>query len=300
MNPLRSLFFWLSRIPLPVIVLVIGVMAAGVTTLTVAYVHEQEAKRDEAIRKANEAILGDIIHVVKTVKDIPEDTMITSDALEEKQTRGRKTDGTLADASLAVGRITKYALPVGSIVTFGDLKPIQELTGIEARLKEGFRAVTFPVDATSGVAGFVGPGSRVDILASAGAGNETNTGCILSDVEVIAVGDTTQRASSSAIYQTNSITVAVSSTDTTKLIKAQVASGKLYMALRNQRDHAPIRVVDVTALYKTPVAQINQSSIPFIPRLERPVTQAVQQTDDQHSVEMISGTKKDTVTVPAI
>lgn len=302
MNPLRSIFLGISRIPLPVMLMVIGVLAAGVTALIISYLHEQETKTAAAIQAAEQAKLGQLIRVVKAVKDIPEGAIITYEALEEKEIRGQATQGTLNNASLAVGRTTKFLIPTGSVISFTDLAPMQPVTGIEARLKEGYRAVTFPVDSSSGVAGFVGPGSRVDILASAGAGHETNTGCILSDVEVIAVGDITQRAASGTAYQANTITVAVSPTDTTKLIKAQVASGKLYMALRNQRDHAPMRVVDVTALYKEPIAEINVPPVPFIPPSVDHATPATNfaEVDSEHSVEMISGTRKEKVTVPAI
>jgi pilus assembly protein CpaB len=301
MNPLRSIFLGISRIPLSVMLLVIVVLAIGVTTLILSYLHEQETKTANAIKAAQQAQLGDLIRVVKAVKDIPEGTTISFDALEEKEIRGQHAQGELSNATLAVGRTAKYLIPAGNVVTFGDLAPMEPVTGIEARLKPGYRAVTFPVDSSSGVAGFVAPGSRVDILASAGSGHDTNTGCILSDVEVIAVGDITQRAASGTTYQGSTITVAVSPADTTKLIKAQIASGKLYMALRNQKDHAPIRVVDVTSLYKQPIAEINVPPVPFIPPVGE---QAVQNTDIQaardHSIEVISGTRKETVSVPAI
>jgi len=304
MNPLRSIFLGLSRIPLPVVLMVIGVLAAGVTTLTISYLHEQETKTDKAIQEAVDAQKGQLIRVVRAVKDIAEGTLISYDALEEKEIRGHMSQGALNNASLAVGRTAKFLITAGSIINFSDLAPEQTMTGIEARLKPGYRAVTFPIDASSGVAGFVGPGSRVDILASAGSGHDTNTGCILSDVAVIAVGDTTQRLASGSTYQGNTITVAVSTADTTKLIKAQIAAGKLYMALRNQKDHSPIRVVDVTALYAKPIAELRIPQAPLIPPLVEPVVSTTNDEPQNSSrfvnVEMFTGTKKETVTVPSI
>lgn len=302
MNPLRAVFLGLSRIPLPVIVMIIGVLAAGVTALTVAYVHEQEVRTANAIKEAEQAKRGDLIRIVKAVKDIPEGATITYEALEEKEMRGHKTQGSLENASLAVGRKTKFLIPAGTVISFNDLTPTQDLPGIEGRLKNGYRAVTFPVDSSSGVAGFVGPGSRVDVLASAGSGTDTNTGCILSDVEVIAVGETTQRAASGSTYQGNTITIAASPSDTTKLIKAQIASGKLYMALRGQRDHAPVHVVDVTSLYKSSVAEVNVPLVPLIPpssRMDITPDEGVQ-TVNNHSVELINGNKKEVIAVPAL
>ncbi|CAN5950464.1 unnamed protein product [Sphagnum jensenii] len=45
--------------------------------------------------------------------------------------------------------------------------------GFQSKLKEGMRAVTFAVDNNSGVAGFVDPDSRVDIVAMLGSGVDT-------------------------------------------------------------------------------------------------------------------------------
>ncbi len=56
------------------------------------------------------------------------------------------------------------------------------------------RALTFGVDNNSGVAGFVNPDSRVDIIAMVGTGADTKAAPILSDVEVIAVGQLYQKS----------------------------------------------------------------------------------------------------------
>ena len=301
MNPLRSLFLGLSRIPLPALLLIIGFIAAGVTALVVGYIHEQEDRLKQAQILIDKEREGQIYTVVRAVKDIPEGATIGSDSLEERQEHGKAPGNSLENASLAIGRISKYRIPAGTIVSFHDFT--EEISGFESRLKPGYRAVTFPIDSSSGVAGFVGPGSRVDILASAGSGNDTKTGCILSDAEVIAVGETIQRGGNSTTYQGNTVTVAISPDDTTKLIKAQVASGKLYLALRNQKDHTPVAVIDVTNLYDKPVASIDVPAPPMTlvsPPEFHPEPQPVSVQHDGHSVEVISGAKKDTITVPSI
>ena len=50
------------------------------------------------------------------------------------------------------------------------------------------RAITFGIDNNTGVAGFVNPESHVDIMSIVGAGADIKAQPILSDVEVIAVG----------------------------------------------------------------------------------------------------------------
>ncbi len=64
--------------------------------------------------------------------------------------------------------------------------------GASARLPEAHRAVTVSVDATSGVAGLVRPGDRVDIYSSGvgeGAGRGQESWRVLGDVTVLAVDD---------------------------------------------------------------------------------------------------------------
>ena len=73
---------------------------------------------------------------------------------------------------MATGRIAKYGILAGQIVSQHDLAPQGISLGFEAKLKEGMRALTFGVDNNSGVAGFVNPDSRVDIIAMVGTGAE--------------------------------------------------------------------------------------------------------------------------------
>ncbi|NJL72737.1 MAG: Flp pilus assembly protein CpaB [Candidatus Competibacteraceae bacterium] len=108
-----------------------------------------------------------------------------------------------------------------------------------------------PFDANSGVAGFVSPQSHVDVLSMVGSGQETKVAPILSDVEVVAVGQQFEREAKGQATPASSVTVAVSPEDTNKLIKA-VAASKLYLSLRNDKDHMPVTTVDVTALFAAP------------------------------------------------
>ncbi len=111
------------------------------------------------------------------------------------------------------------------------------------------RAVTFGVDNNSGVAGFVTPDSHVDVIAMVGAGADTKASAILSDVEIIAVGQLYQKSpGQSAAMPSSSVTVCVSPEDANKLIKA-ISASKLYLTLRNDKDHTPVATVDVTSMF---------------------------------------------------
>ena len=91
--------------------------------------------------------------------------------------------------------------------------------------------MTVPVDAMSGVAGFITPSSHVDIYAVlTGTGGQTKAAPILSDVEVIAVDQsfTNNPESTNHASPATSVTVAVTAEDARKLIKAITCSKAVF------------------------------------------------------------------------
>lgn len=69
-----------------------------------------------------------------------------------------------ADPSSLVGTVVRNEISAGQPVTRGAVIRPGERGFLAAALGPGMRAVTVPVSATSGVAGFVFPGDRVDIV----------------------------------------------------------------------------------------------------------------------------------------
>ncbi len=316
LNPLRTLFLMLSRTP-PAIMLL---MIIGVAVLITVTVTSTESGRDKAFNEQ----LQDLerknsakTKVVYVIKDIADGQMITSEALEEKEIELTRTpQDAVTSSTIAIGRTVKYGVSMGQILSTHDLAPQGISLSFESHVKEGMRAVTFAVDANSGVAGFIAPDSHVDILGMAGSGADTRVAPILSDVQVVAVGQMFERQAKNQANPAGSVTVAVSPEDTQKLIKALSAS-KLYLSLRNGRDHAPVATVDVTALYPRPakMAATNSgeqalSNLAPPPLPEFGVGQiasaafnsstgnSAQVPPPSHEIEMWTGSKKDVVSVP--
>lgn len=255
MNPLRALFLQLSRMPPALMLVLIIGLAVLITMMVTSGQQQQEAalKQKENDLIAKMSAKGKVVYAIK---DIPEGSTIPVESLEEKEIEQAKIpQDALTSASLAAGRVAKYGIQTGQIVSQHDLAPQGISLGFEARLKEGMRAVTFAVDSNSGVAGFVTPESHVDVIAMVGAGSETKVAPILSDVEVIACGQMYQKApGGTAAVPASSVTVSLSPEDSAKLIKAVTAS-KLYLTLRNDKDHTPVATVDVTSLFVKPPAK---------------------------------------------
>lgn len=250
MNPLRSLMIAISRIPPAVQLFTIICAAVSVTLLVNAQLNSKQAEYDKKMAEAQEKLKGVDGKVVMIAKDIQEGSVISSNALEEKEINlNRVPPDAITSTAMAAGRVAKYTLLPGQILSQHDLAPLGISLGFESRLPKGMRAVTFAVDTNSGVAGFVSPDSNVDVMSMVGTGAETQVAPILSDVKVIAVGQIYEKSSGkTTAIPTNSVTVAVTPDDAQKLVKA-VAASKLYLSLRNKNDRAPVATVDVTALF---------------------------------------------------
>ncbi|CAN5500825.1 hypothetical protein BH11CYA1_BH11CYA1_33360 [soil metagenome] len=316
LNPLRTVLLMLSRTP-PAIMLL---MIIGVAVLITVTVTSSESGRDKAFNEQ----LQDLerknsakAKVVYVIKDIADGQVITSDALEEKEIELTRTpQDALTSSNLAIGRTVKYGVTMGQILSTHDLAPQGISLSFESHVKQGMRAVTFAVDANSGVAGFIAPDSHVDILGMAGSGAETKVAPILSDVQVVAVGQMFERQAKNQANPAGSVTVAVSPEDTQKLIKALSAS-KLYLSLRNGSDHTPVATVDVTALYPRPVKSIGATNSgeqaistlapPPLPDFNGgPIASATFNSNNTmaptppplHEIEMWTGSKKDVISVP--
>jgi len=289
--------------------LLIIVGLAVVVTMMVTGTMSSEKRAADEQKAALEAKYNQKATVVYSTKDIPDGATISADSLEEKQVEvGKVPVDALASASLAIGRVAKNGVPAGQIVSQHDLAPIGVSVGFESRVKDGMRAVTFAVDTNSGVAGFVAPGSHVDIIATAGSGYQTKAQPILSDVEVVAVGSQYQKSSgaSSAIPAT-SVTVSVTPDDAEKLIRG-IMAGKLYLTLRNDKDNTPVAVVDVTSLFEKPSMPKSEmaslpppSSLPPPPLPGAPgasASPAPPPPPPLHEIELWSGSKKEVLSVP--
>jgi len=311
MNPFRSLFLSLSRMP-PALMLIIILGLAVVVTMLVQSKFSESEQRVAQMEKARDLEKNQKATIVKATKDIEKGTEITAEALEESQIEaGKVPEGAVTSKQEAQGNIAAYTITTGSPI----VRHMFELRtgvvgGFESKIKEGHRALTFAVDTNSGVAGFIAPASHVDIYAVTGGGPETNAGPVLSDVEVVAVGTTYQKApgAQSAANPAGSVTVVLSPDDAQKLIKA-VKAASLYLTLRSDKDHTPIAVVEVSSLFAK-AAKPAAEEVAALPPPPLPGgamapgapaeagANAPPPPPPMHEIEMWSGSKKEVLSVP--
>lgn len=109
--------------------------------------------------------------------------------------------------------------------------------GLPSLIPPGMRAVSVRVNEVVSVAGFVTPGTRVDVLLTATppGGGEPQTSTVLQNVAVIASDKRLERNASGEAQTTAVITLLVSPDDAQRLTLAS-QEGKIQLALRNPLD----------------------------------------------------------------
>jgi pilus assembly protein CpaB len=110
-------------------------------------------------------------------------------------------------------------------------------SGLPSLIPPGMRAVSVRVNEIVSVAGFVTPGTRVDVLLTGtpGTGGEQQTTTVLQNVAVLASGHTLERTSTGEAQNTAVITLLVSPEDAQRLTLAS-SEGHIQLILRNPLD----------------------------------------------------------------
>lgn len=183
----------------------------------------------------------DLVSVVYASTDI-EPTLEILDSMVEVRhvSKGSAPETGFGDASEVVGRVTTYPIPKGTPIAAMLLAPKGTPPGMAVMIEEGFRAVAVKIDESAGVAGWIKPGSRVDVIAmlsnpDRSQGNQSFSKLILQNVEVLAVGQDLGKTGDTAAAITRTVTLSVAPADVPRLHLAET-KGKLRLAMRGQRD----------------------------------------------------------------
>lgn len=168
--------------------------------------------------------------------------------------------------------------------------------GLPPVIPEGMRAVSVRVNEVIGVAGYVLPGTRVDVLATASptdAHQDTTSKVILSNVQVLTAGTRMEDQEKGKPVQVTVVTLLVTPEQSERLALAST-EGKIQLALRNPLDlGAPetpgIRTAGLMGRVQAAPVRTAASSRP---RSSQPVTQMAPPPPPLPTVEMIRGDKR--------
>jgi pilus assembly protein CpaB len=119
--------------------------------------------------------------------------------------------------------------------------------GLPPTITEGMRAISVRVNEVVGVAGFVVPGTRVDVLVSLKQNDDTITRVVVGNVQVLTAGtrfDQESAQKEGKPIPTTVVTLLVTPEDAEKIALA-ADEGRIMLTLRNPLDQEPTNSIGV-------------------------------------------------------
>ena len=207
--------------------------------------------------------------------------------------------GRFTQKSKVVGRGVILPIAAGEFILPGKIAAENGGSGLPSMIPPGMRAVAVRVSDSNSVAGFVLPGTRVDVLMTGNpsGSSEPQTMTVLKNIAVLATGQKLDRNLLSGESSSGGvITLLVSPDDAQKLALA-TNQGHIQLALRNPLDTIPN---DVAAVSAHTLYQKQGAPPPVTHQRPKPlqVTQAPVLPPSAYPVEVIKGDKRDITKLP--
>lgn len=184
------------------------------------------------------------LHQVVVVQDMPVGSLITKDHVKLV---AWPASSPLVNGFTEIEQVVNRGL-ISSVVaneplTEAKLAPLEAGGGLPPSIPEGMRALSVRVNEIVGVAGFVVPGTRVDLMVTmkqSGTNQESMTRVVLSDLQVLTAGTRydQEKARDGQPIPTSVVTLLVTPEDAEKITLAQ-SEGQIMLTLRNPMDRTP-------------------------------------------------------------
>jgi pilus assembly protein CpaB len=197
--------------------------------------------------------------VVAAAADIKIGSVLTAANLTTIEVKGAAPKGAILKPSDAIGRGVLADLYQGEPIIDTRLAPVGSGGGLAATMPQGMSACAVKVDQVVGVAGFVTPGMRVDVMVSGippgqqDATEGTVTKTVLQNVQVLSAGTDITKDAEGKPQQVQVVNLLVTPQDAQVLSLA--SNQKIQLVLRNPLD-TKVETVDRAAtaqLFGAPV-----------------------------------------------
>lgn len=214
--------------------------------------------------------------------------------------KGQAPDGAFDRVQDVIGRGVISAIVKNEPILPAKLASKEAGAGLPPVIPEGMRAVSVRVNEVIGVAGYVLPGTHVDVLTTQNPSNQpqdVTSKVILSNVQVLTAGTRLEQdQDKQKPVQVTVVTLAVFPDQAERLALAST-EGKIQLALRNPMDQsAPATpgVKPATLLGVAKAAAPAPQRVASAKKASGPVTQEAPIAPPAPSVEIIRGEKRTT------
>jgi pilus assembly protein CpaB len=267
---------------------ILGLLAA---TLTYTYIRSIQRVEIHEVKE---------VGVVVATGDIPSGTSVSPNMVRLAKVPETALHPEAASSSGdVIGRITKAPIVSGEQVLRNRLLPAGVRPSLSFAIPSGKRAVSVAVNEVVGVAGFVKPGDRVDILATVDGSNreDTITSTVLQDVEVLAIAQDMEEEVDKKPKVTTTVTLAVTLAEAQKVTLAE-ETGVLRLVLR------PVTAANREWVNPTTSGELAKAAAPqaaakpvvkgAVPPKKAPLPA---KPPEDHKVEVIRGTERELIRV---
>jgi len=174
--------------------------------------------------------------------------------------------GAFGKVDQVAGRITATSLMPGELVTENKLAPKGTVPGITALLSPKQRAMTVKVDEASGVAGFLTPGDRVDVVVVVDKGpfdKDPLAKLLFQNLKVLGTGQKMENRPGDKPQIVPTVTLEVTPDEGERLALA-AQEGRISLVLRGQNDQQLVETlgVDASRLFGRPRKASPEAAVP--------------------------------------
>lgn len=280
-----------------VIVSVVALAFAGFASWGVYSYLKQETQKSKSVQGES---------IVVAAAEIPIGTKLNTTQIKtSKWPKESIPPGSLTDARAAEGRICIRSLQPNEPITEPKLMPKEGTPGAGVMtyiVPQGHRAVTVGVNEVAGVAGFLAPHNRVDVVLTTqipgNTAGEYVSKIVLQNVPILATGQITEQKEGKPVV-VPTVTLDLTPEDAEKLVLA-ASKGSLQLLLRNVVDTAAVEskgatVIKVLGGIEKPLQAVIRKQVP--PPKPKPVqvkTAPLPPPPPAFAVEVIRGKDRST------
>lgn len=178
-------------------------------------------------------------NVVIATADIPLGSQINPQQIAVvKFKKNLVPDGAMLRKEEVIGRVSYSDISSKTVVLAKQLAGLGAQPGLPGIITEGMRSVSVRVDESSGVAGFIAPGTYVDVIAIMNPqleGAKAVSKVILQKVRVLAGGQQMETKKDGKAALVNTVTLELNPAQSEK-VKLAEAEGRLQLSIRNATD----------------------------------------------------------------
>jgi pilus assembly protein CpaB len=210
----------------PILIVISLLLAVGAAWVANRWLISQNEQR--------EAATGTIPAAAAAI-DIPFGTKVEPRHVAMIQMlQGTAPEGVFPTSAAVEGKIARAPIMKGEILLAGRFADAGEGSTLATVISEDMRAVSVRVNDVVGVAGFLLPGNRVDVVSAYRDGQETRSETIVQNVKVLAVDQTAATEKNEPVV-VRAVTLEVTPADAERLALA-AERGAIQLALRNPLD----------------------------------------------------------------